>query len=344
MPFTPYITPWKTTLIETGYPDTWPAWTSPDIFVDNTGARVQETSTAPSTTGPFEYWANVNEPGEPEIGVADNRLFVVVTNNGNVAGTAQVNVGFTPFATIGGVWTQFQFKQISQFSVTLGPSGSATGQLQTEMQWDLSDVTDTNGGLWPLPLGAFTHLCVITQLTPGNSTQSNFSNIMSASPLPIVPLLVVNSDPEPKTYEIVAQHLPEKWSLRLRGIERDDKDGAKAAGKKHGDRVSRDERVKITLEAGEERLLTFAIVRPEGRLQERQFVTLGLMADGKLVGGLTVRAGQGPAPRRQPRRPRCPPSILPHYPLPVFFPKKEVVFRAPIQLNIPGTTLVRIAK
>ena len=213
------------------------------------------------------------------------------------------------------------------------------------MQWDLSDVTDTNGGLWPLPLGAFTHLCVITQLTPGNSTQSNFSNVISASPFPIVPLLVVNSDPEPRTYEIVAQHLPEKWSLRLRGIEvGDDKDGAKASSKKHGDRVSRDERVKITLEAGEERLLTFAIVRPEGRLEERQLVTLGLMADGKLVGGLTLRAGPGPVSKRPPTRPRCPPSILPHYPLPVFFPKKEVVFRTPIQLNIPGTALVRIAQ
>ena len=41
MSFTPYITPWKTTSIETGYPDIWPAWTSPDVFVDNTGARVQ---------------------------------------------------------------------------------------------------------------------------------------------------------------------------------------------------------------------------------------------------------------------------------------------------------------
>jgi len=341
MSFTPYITPWKTISVESGYPDTWPAWTTPDIFVDTMGARQMETSTAPSTTGPFEYWADVNEPGEPEIGVADNRLFVVVTNNGNMAGSVQVNVGFTPFAMVGGAWTQFQFKPITQFSVNLGPSGSPTGQLQTEMQWDLSDVTDTNGGLWSLPLGAFSHLCVIVQLTPGNSTQNNFSNIISASPFPIVPLLVVNSDPEPRTYEIVAQQLPEKWSLRLRGI---DKDGAKGAGKKQDDRVSRDERVKITLEAGEERLLTFTIVRPEGRLQERQLVTLGLMADGKLVGGLTLRAGEEPPPRRQPTRPRCPPSILPHYPLPVYFPKKETVFRAPIQLNIPGTALVRIAK
>jgi hypothetical protein len=348
MAFSPYITPWKNTVpIETGYPDTWPGWTSPDIFVDNTGSRIETTTTAPHTTGPFEYWLNVNQPGEPEIGVATNRLFVVVTNNGSLSGSTEVTVSFTPYAMVGGVWTQFQFEQIAQFFVTLGPSGSPTGQLQTEVQWDLSDVTDTNGGLWPLPLGAFTHLCVQVQLTPGNGTQSNFGNVISASPFPIVPLLVVNSDPEPRTYEVIAQHLPEKWSLRLRGTEktRRVKDAANAAGTKHEERmIARDDRVKITLEPGEQRFLTLAIVHPEGRLKEQQLVTLGLMADGELVGGITLNAGPTPVSRRQPRRAACPPPILPHNPLPVFFPKKEVVFRVPIQVAVPGTTLVRIAQ
>jgi hypothetical protein len=348
MSFDPYITPWKGTVpIETGYPDTWPGWTSPDIFVDNTGSRVETTTTAPHTTGPFQYWLNVNEPGEPEIGVADNRLFVVVTNNGNMSGSTQVNVSFTPFAMVGGVWTQFQFEQIAQFSITLGPSGSATGQLQTEVQWDLSDITDTNGGLWPFPLGAFNHLCVQVQLTPGNGTQSNFGNIVSASPFPIATLLVVNSDPEPKTYEIVAQHLPEKWSLRLRGAEkrRGDKDGAKGASKEREERVvSGDEKVKITLEAGEERFVTLAIVHPAGELKEKQLVTLGLLAEGKLVGGITLSGGPKPVSSRQPTRPACPPHIIPHFPLPVFFPKKEHVFRAPFQVATPGTTLIRIAE
>ncbi len=338
MPFDPYITPWKTTVpVETGYPDTWPGWTSPDIFVDNTGSRVENTTTAPHTTGPFEYWTNVNLPGEPEIGVADNRLFVVVTNNGNAAGTTQVTVGFTPYAMVGGTWTQFQFEQIAQYSVTLGPSGSPTGQLQTEVQWDLSDVTDTNGGLWPYPLGAFNHLCVEVQLTPGNATQSNFGNVISASPFPTVALLVVNSEPEPRTYEIVAQHLPEKWFLNLRGTE-------KPREEKKARPISRNETVKVTLEAGEERFVTFAITRPEGEFKQGQLITLGLLADGKLVGGITLNAAPGPARRRPPTRPSCPQPLLTQPPLPVFFPKKEVVYRAPVQVAIPGTTLVRIAE
>lgn len=348
MSFNPYITPWKTTVpIETGYPDSWPGWTTPDIFVDNTGSRTETTTTAPHTTGPFEYWQNVNEPGEPAIGVADNRLFVVVTNNGSDSGSTQVTVSFTPYAMVGGTWTQFQFEQIAQFFVDLGPSGSPTGQLQTEVQWDLSNVTDTNGGLWPFPLGAFTHLCVQVQLTPGNGTQSNFGNVISASPIPTVPLLVVNSDPEPRTYEIVAQHLPEKWSLRIRGTEkrRKDKDAAEAAGAKREERViARDDRAKISLEAGEERFLALTVVHPQGRLKERQLVTLGLLADGIQVGGITLSAGPKAPPRSQPRRPTCPQPILPHSPLAVFFPKKEVVFRVPFQLAIPGTTLIRVAK
>jgi hypothetical protein len=347
MSFLPYITPWKTTVpVETGYPDAWPGWTSPDVFVDNTGDRVEQTSTAPHTTGPFQYWTNVNLPTEPEIGVANNRLFVVITNNGTSSGTAQVAVGFTPFAMVGGVWTQFQFEQIAQYSVALGPAGSPTGQLQTEVQWDLSNVSDTNGGLWPLPLGAFNHLCVQVQLTPGNWTQSNFGNVVSASPFPLVPLLVVNSDTEARTYEIVAEVLPEKWSLRARGTEgpRSDKDPANTGGKREERTVGGGERVKLNLEAGEERLVTVAIVYPEGELKEKQLVTLTLLANGKPVGGLTLNAGPMPIRKRAPARPTCPASILTSFPLPVFFPKKETVYRAPIQVAIPGTTLVRIAQ
>jgi hypothetical protein len=345
MSFTPNITPWKTFSPETGYPDWWPTWTTPDIFVDTEGVRMPATDTGPSTTGPFNYFTSVNLPGEPEIGVADNRLFVVVTNIGTTGGTVSVTVGFTPFATVGGAWTQFQFEQIAQFPVTLGPAGSPTGQLQTEVQWDLSDVTDTNGGLWTLPLGAFTHLCVEVQLTPGPGTQNNFSNVISASPFPVVPVLVVNSDPEPRTYELMAQQLPKGWSLRLRGTakRRTEKEAAKGGAEPEAPMVAGDERVKVTLAAGEEKLLIVEIVHPDGPIKEQNVVTLALLADGKPVGGIALNAGTKRPSTPRPRRPACSPPILPHYPLPVFFPKKEVVFRAPIQVAIPGTTLVRIA-
>jgi hypothetical protein len=348
--FTPHITPWKGTVpIEIGYPDTWPGWTSPDIFVDNTGSRIESSSTAPHTTGPFEYWTNVDLPGEPTLGSATNRLFVVVKNTGTSGGTLQVSVGFTPYAMVGGVWTQFQYKLISQFPLTLPAAGTPSSEQQAEVQWDLSDLTDTNGGLWPLPLGAFNHFCVQVQLTPGNGAQSNFSNVISASPFPIVPILVANSDPEPKTFEIVAT-LPERWALRLRGLEhaRDDtdkdrdKDRENEGVKREDKALSSDARVKFTLDAGEERLVTLSIVRPEGHQKEPQHLTLGLIADGKLVGGLTLKAGPAPRPKRQAARPCCGSPILQHYPLPVFFPKKEGVLRFPAQLAPAGTIVARI--
>jgi len=345
MSFTPHITPWKdTTPIETGFPDFWPGWTSPDIFVDNTGSRIEATSTAPHTTGPFKYWTLVNMPGEPTLGSATNRLFVVVKNTGPAGGTVQVTVGFTPFGVVGGVWTQFHYKMISQFSITLPSSGTPSSEQQTEVQWDLSDLTDTNGGLWPLPLGAFNHFCVLVQLSPGNGTQSNFSNVISASPFPIVPLLVANSDTDPKTFEIVA-HLPEKWTLNLRGLERarQDKDKDKASGnvKRDDKALISDARVKFTLQAGEEKFVTLAIVQPEGQ-HKAQHLTLDIIADGKLVGGLTLNAGSGTQPKRTAKQPCCAPPILAHYPLPVFFPRKEGILRFPIQLAPTGTVLARI--
>ncbi len=343
MSFTPYITPWKNAVpVEVGYPDTWPGWTSPDIFVDNTGTRIEATSTAPHTTVPFQYWTNVDLSGEPTLGSADNRLFVVVKNTGAVGGTLMVSVGFTPYSMVGGVWTQFQYELISQFPLTLPASGTPSSEQQTEVQWDLSNLSDTNGGLWPLPLGAFNHFCVEVQLTPGNGTQSNFSNVVSASPFPIVPLLVANSDPVPRTFEIVA-NLPERWALRLRGLERsnDDKEGNV---KREDKALGADAKVKFTLEAGEERFVTVAIVRPEGQQKEPQQLTLGLFADGKPVGGLTLNAGPGTGTKRPASRPCCVPQMRAHHPLPVYFPRKQEVLQFPIQLAQPGTVIARIAE
>jgi hypothetical protein len=347
---------WKGTVpIETGYPDSWPGWTSPDVFVDNNGNRAATSTTAPHTTGPFKYYLNVNEPGEPSIGSADNRLFLVIRNlGGSPASGVQVSVQFAPISTAGGAWvTTAHFRQIDQFSVDLGSSGTADGEKELEVQWDLSDVTDTNGGLWPYPLGAFNHFCVQVQLTlagdgdfSNNFAQSNFGNVISASPFPIIPMLVANSDPEPKTYELVAQQLPEKWGVRLRGLEKESEEERNEKAPRREDKaISHGGRVKFVLEAGEERFLTLAIIQPQEHSKERQLVTIGLAAEGKLVGGISFMAGPGNPPRRPARRTsECGSPILPHYPLPVFFPKKEVVLRYPVQLALPGTTLVRVAE
>ncbi len=346
---------WKGVVpIELGYPDFWPGWTSPDVFVDNNGNRSATTTTAPSTTGPFKYYLNVDEPGEPAVGVADNRLFVVIRNLGGApAPGVQVIVQFAPISTAGGLWVSAaHFKQIDQFLVDLGASGTADGERELEVQWDLSDVTDTNGGLWPYPLGAFNHFCVQVQLTlagdddlSNNFAQSNFGNVISASPFPVIPLLVANSDPEEKTYELVAQQLPDRWGLRLRGLEKEREEEREKPSRREEKTITHGGRVKFVLNPGEERFLTLAIIQPQEHVKERQLVTIGLAANGKLVGGISIMAGPGTPPRRPGRRlSECGSPILPHYPLPVFFPRKEVVLRYPIQLALPGTVMARVAE
>jgi len=347
---------WKGTVpVETGYPDFWAGWTSPDVFVDNNGNRTATTTSVPHTTGPFKYYLNVDEPGEPTIGVADNRLFLVIRNlGGSPASGVQVTVQFAPISTAGGVWvTTAHFKQIDQFSIDLGASGTAGGEKELEVQWDLSDTTDTNGGLWPYPLGAFNHFCVQVQLTlagdsdlSNNFAQSNFGNVISMSPFPVIPMLVANSDPEQKTYELVAQQLPDRWGLRLRGLEKEGegKDRDEKPSKREDKTLVHGGKVKFVLDAGEERFLTLAIIQPQEGVKERQLVTIGLAENGKLVGGISIMAGPGNPPRRPGRRrSECSSPILPQYPLPVFFPKKEVVLRYPIQFALPGTTLARVA-
>lgn len=107
----------------------------------------------------------------------------------------------------------------------------------------------------------------------------------------------------------MAQNLPEKWSLRLRGVGREPTIGG-------GDKV------EVALKAGEVRFLTLMITHPEGSLKENQLVTLSLLANGKLVGGLTLSAGSTPAATRQPIRRAGPLRFRPLQPHPVSFPAK----------------------
>jgi hypothetical protein len=53
-----------------------------------------------------------------------------------------------------------------------------------EIPWDLIDLTDTNGGLWPLPLDDFVHFCVIVRIAHAddvdecnNQAQNNFGDV-----------------------------------------------------------------------------------------------------------------------------------------------------------------------
>jgi len=149
----PMITPWGITL------DTTPYWQSPDIYVKDAADAIAD-------------------PLKGQV----NRLFANVSNIGDADATGvTVEFDFRPYGmgTSNNAW-----KTIATETVDI-PTGTS---LEVEVAWDLSDLTDTNGGQWPLPLGDFDHFCVRVQLDHvddvdacNNLAQNNFGNVEEAA-------------------------------------------------------------------------------------------------------------------------------------------------------------------
>jgi bacillolysin/thermolysin len=145
----PMITPWGARL------DTPPYWQTPDIYVKDAA----------------------DNPAAPLKGQA-NRLFALVTNIGDAdAVGVLVTFSFTPY---GAGTSNNTTETIGNKTVDV-PAGAS---VEVEVTWDLSNLTDTNGGTWPLPLGDFDHFCVKVDLALAddvdpcnNFAQNNFDNV-----------------------------------------------------------------------------------------------------------------------------------------------------------------------
>ena len=142
----PMITPWGA---RTDHP---PYWQSPDIYVKDAGGAI-----APPLKGQM------------------NRLIALVTNIGDVdAIGVDVAFSFKPY----GMGTSGNAEK------TIGTDNldvAAGASVEVEIPWDLTNLADTNGGQWPLPLGNFDHFCVVVRLAHGpdvdtcnNAAQNNF--------------------------------------------------------------------------------------------------------------------------------------------------------------------------
>ena len=287
------------------YPPGWPLWTTPDIYVDNNGNRTLTTAPAPAG---FRYHQNVNESGEPEKGRADNRLFAWVRNLGTTpAAGAIVSFYYCPCGMIGGQNPYPHFNLIAQVSVDLGASGTPTGEKEVEVWWDLSDLSENNGGVWPAPISAYNHFCVqVTIEHPqdtnagNNMAQNNFFNILSSSAFAPVPILVANNESVSKKFELAAQNLPEGWELHVRGTG------------KEIHRLSGDSGTKFTLKPGEERSLTVTLVPKTKGRQMNHVVDIAVLTEGKPVGGISIATKKRGAVRTMKRLTFSPPYALVH--------------------------------
>ncbi|HET9408625.1 MAG TPA: sialidase family protein [Candidatus Sulfotelmatobacter sp.] len=193
-----FITPW-------GYvTGIGPLWQTPDIFVVDAGNNVVNASK----------------------GVV-NLLRARVRNLGNAAATGVV-VRFR-YAPIFVGLTDSMFKQIDAPLVDFAAAGDPSGNdlKIVPVNWDLTNLSDTNGGLWPQPIGAFDHFCVkvtvefAADINQGNNAaQNNFVDVQTTMG-PHVPFRFLLGNPyrKPVEAELVLDQLPEGYRAQLRESE-----------------------------------------------------------------------------------------------------------------------------
>jgi len=344
MPADPSVRIWKTTQPQAGYPNWWPRYRSPDVFVDNDGDR------SVAWDGSFKYYLSIDEVGEPSKGNSHNRLFAVVRNLGtSAANNVQAVISYSPYGVVSGtLYQHVHFKEIGRVNVNLGPAGASDAEKEVEFQWDLSDLTENNGGLWPAPVAFFNHFCVRAEVAypgdsnPGNNwTQHNYANIISSSASPPLYIVIANMDDEAKEGQLITTALPKNWSFRLRGLDRsklpfstamwrlkvENSESEKATAKRErpkktskGGAEELAQLGSLTLQPREERLVTIAIITPAGK-QERQFVEVALKTDGEVAGGVSFTVQ-----KEKPRIGLLPRQKLLHVPRYVASPSRPIRF------------------
>jgi hypothetical protein len=278
-----------------------PAWWCPDIFVDNDGDRV------PVVSGTFHYYDNVDEYGEPVKGEY-NRLFAVVRNLGDIAATGvQVEFSYSPFGIVtGSTYQSLQFKTIATVSVDLEPVGLVGSEKEIEVQWDLSNLSENNGGIWLAPISYFDHYCVKVHLThpmdtntADNTAQHNFCNVISDSPISPIPILITNDSNKTANVEFVV-HPVDSWKVGLRGSK---ETTLKTIKTKEREPVLLESLALKTKEREPVLLESFTLKRNEQQLVnlkvtppaefKGEFIDVSLRVDRKLVGGCSFRVKKG---------------------------------------------------
>lgn len=181
-----------------------PYWQSPDVYC------LDESDT-------------VVEPKKNQI----NRLIAVVRNQGSAAANSTtVNFYFSPF---GMGYRHEDFKFIGSDTIDVSADGS---DVSAEVSWDLTDLSDDFGGVWPFPIEDFDHFCVRVEVihpdevySCDNQCQHNFTNVDTVPDEDgdgVWKFLIANPYPRPVWALIHAQStLPAsmKYGLRLFGDE-----------------------------------------------------------------------------------------------------------------------------
>lgn len=245
-----YITPWGA-----------PPWISPDIYVDNSGNGIQEC-------------------GEPSKGIT-NRLFARIHNIGaDTATNIKVRFYYTPYSA---GYNLAAFKQIGDPVII--PSLAGSSNILLETGWDLSNLGEDNGGLWPDPISQFDHFCVHVTIecageanTSNNEAQTNFTAVpcyrikLTDTTLPNCGFNFIIANPKPVRAKagLVISGLPKGWAIhiRARGIENIQ---------------------EFTLDPNEARPARLEFSHPEGQDEMSKNISVSLKLDGELISGFSFK-------------------------------------------------------
>lgn len=249
----------------------------------------------PEVSGPdlfIQPWGYVSGEGPrwqtPSIFVVDaantvvnatkgqlNTLRAVVSNIGNATATdATITFKFAPwFAGI----SPSALKTIGTVTETL-----SVGQTKTvEVTWDLTDLTDDNGGLWPNPISDFTHFCVKVEVEhPGdqylcnNIAQNNFNDVPTITGSSPIRFMIGNPFEKAGRAQLRVSDLPKGFTIR-----------------------SEDDQLKFNepfpIKANEIRTVGLTITPPEGfesrRIKKDVVAHIDMLVNEEIIGGLSIR-------------------------------------------------------
>jgi hypothetical protein len=216
--------------------------------------------------------------GEPSKGIV-NRLWAKIHNLGTTT-ASNVSVTFY-YAPYNAGYPHTHFKLIgTPPPITIAGSG---GVGYVEVPWDLSNLLEDNGGLWPLPISGFNHFCVRVEITcagdtnpANNSAQNNFTEVPCSECG--FNFIIANPKNRHVSASLITSELPKGWTMNIT-----------AKGVKNIQ--------EFTLAPNESKLARLALSHPKKQHGLGENIDVSLKLDGQLVGGITFRPVKTP-PRK----------------------------------------------
>ncbi|MGA9018764.1 MAG: sialidase family protein [Candidatus Cybelea sp.] len=268
-----------------------PLWESPDIFVVNSSG-VQENA---------------------QLGVV-NLLQARIRNLGNTVATgAVVRFRFAPwYASI----PDSAFELIGTETVNV-PAGGAPQIVP--INWNLTNLSDTNGGIWPGPISAFNHFCVRVDIEypsdinlSNNAAQTNFFDVTTSS-APLGPFKFIIGNPNNRAANLqLVTEIPSDFQSTLKApiIDVPAKPVITNAPLIHALAMTRVNtqvtyartvaRGTMAFEPNELAVGTLTLTRPPASVTQHLthdlVVNIDSVVDGKIVGGFSVLLARANVP------------------------------------------------